>query len=148
MDKILFSTGNTEWGTPPALFERLHRKYCFDYDPASNHDNHLTRMYSTLDGTFYSWGRDPVSNSDGLDFNWDGRHIFLNPPYGRGIGSWMRKAVESDCLVVALVPVRTGSKWWQEWVIPYSDIEFLPGRLKFVGAKNSAPFDSAIVRYR
>lgn len=152
MDDVLFSSESIEWSTPPALFQRLDRHYCFDYDPAATHENHLTRRYSTLEGTFVEREPDfePIKTSDldGLDENWDGWHIFLNPPYGRGIGAWVQKAAESDCLVVALLPVRTGTHWWQDWVMPYADIEFLRGRLKFGGATNSAPFDSAIVRYR
>jgi site-specific DNA-methyltransferase (adenine-specific) len=110
-------------------------------------------MFSTLEGTFHCYDQNEhthhqISDEDGLDYDWDGYSIFLNPPYGRGIASWMKKAAESDALVVALIPVRTGSKWWYEWVEPYADIEFLHGRLKFVGAKWAAPFDSAIARYR
>lgn len=147
MDKVLHSSASVEWATPPELYERLHKRYCFDYDPAATHENHLTPCYSTLEGTFWEWGL-KESDEDGLDYDWDGKHIFLNPPYGRGIISWMKKAAESDCLVVALRPVRTGTKWWQDWVMPFADIEFLRGRLKFGGAETSAPFDSAIARYR
>lgn len=152
MDKVLWSSTSGEWGTPRDLFDRLNAVYRFDYDPAATHDNHLANRYSTLEGTFRAspLGFDVyrISDMNGLDYSWEGQHVFLNPPYGRGIESWMKKAATEPLLCVALLPVRTGSRWWQEWVMPYADIEFLPGRLKFVGAENSAPFDSAIARYR
>lgn len=145
LSDVVFSSESGDWGTPPALYNRLNEKYEFTYDPASSTENHLTAAYSTFDGTYYLL--DKVNDADGLTAEWYGR-IFLNPPYGRGIAAWMEKAAKAPGLVVALLPVRTGSRWWQQWVAPYADIEFLAGRLKFVGAENSAPFDSAIVRYR
>lgn len=150
MDKVLHSSESVEWGTPPDLYAKLNKRYCFDYDPASTHENHLTYRYSTLEGTFddHNGHLLKLGDEDGLEWEWDDNHIFLNPPYGRGIGAWMKKAAEADALVVALLPVRTGSGWWKEWVEPYADIEFLRGRLTFVGARWPAPFDSAIARYR
>ena len=72
----------------------------------------------------------------------------MNPPYGREIGLWARKArleaVEGS-LVVGLVPARTDTRWWQESVLGHADVYFIAGRLKFGGAENSAPFPSAIV---
>lgn len=154
MNQVVWSSDKTDWGTPVDLFERLHAKYRFTYDPASRHTNHLCGTYSTVDGT-YGTGvlGEPVqlTDEDGLSASWQGHRIFLNPPYGREIGDWVRKAAEESqgsALVVALLPVRTGTRWWREWVVPYADIEYLPGRLTFVGAVNSAPFDSAIARYR
>ena len=72
---------------------------------------------------------------------------FMNPPYGREIIHWMRKAYESSlegAKVVCLVPARTDTKWWHEYAMK-GEIVFLRGRLKFEGAKNSAPFPSAVV---
>ena len=66
----------------------------------------------------------------------------MNPPYGREIGKWMHKALDSaraGAVVVCLVPAR------HDTVMQGGQIHFLRGRLKFVGAKNSAPFPSAVV---
>ena len=67
----------------------------------------------------------------------------------------MRKALEpvesgSAELVVCLVPVRTGARWWQNYATKAKaeDIRFLPGRIRFVGATSAAPFDSALVVFR
>jgi site-specific DNA-methyltransferase (adenine-specific) len=71
----------------------------------------------------------------------------MNPPYGREIGAWMRKAwssAEAGALVVCLVPARTDTAWWHDYAVK-GDVEFLRGRLKFGGHKNSAPFPSAVV---
>lgn len=107
---------------------------------------------------------------DGLKMSWRGR-VFLNPPYGREIGKWIEKAVhEVACgnaeLVCALLPARTDTRWWQTFVLIEAGymgdlgqwesitneylllLRFLPRRLKFVGAKNSAPFPSAVVVWR
>ena len=74
----------------------------------------------------------------------------MNPPYGREIGLWMKKAYESSLLgakVVCLVPARTDTAWWHDYAMK-GEIEFLRGRLKFGDAKNSAPFPSAVVVFK
>jgi len=71
----------------------------------------------------------------------------MNPPYGRTIGQWVRKAQQEaafGALVVGLLPARTDTKWWHENVLPHADILFIPGRLHFGGCKNAAPFPSAL----
>jgi hypothetical protein len=71
----------------------------------------------------------------------------MNPPYGRDIGKWMKKASESDATVVCLVPARTDTKWWHDYAMK-GEITFIRGRLKFGNAVNSAPFPSAVVVFR
>ena len=71
----------------------------------------------------------------------------MNPPYGREIGRWMKKASEASATVVCLVPARTDTAWWHDYAMQ-GEIEFLRGRLKFGDSKNSAPFPSAIVVFR
>lgn len=74
----------------------------------------------------------------------------MNPPYGREIGAWMKKADEaamSGTTVVCLVPARTDTKWWHEHAI-HHEVRFIRGRLKFGDAKSNAPFPSAVVVMR
>lgn len=74
----------------------------------------------------------------------------MNPPYGRTIKQWMQKAYESSlkgATVVCLVPARTDTAWWHDFAMK-GEIEFIRGRLKFGGHKNSAPFPSAVVVFR
>ena len=72
----------------------------------------------------------------------------MNPPYGRTIINWVRKAYESaknGCVVVALLPARTDTKWFHDYIYNKAEMYFIRGRLKFGGSKNSAPFPSMIV---
>jgi hypothetical protein len=50
-------------------------------------------------------------------------------------------------IVVMLLPARTDTRWWHEWVMK-GEVRFIRGRLKFGGAKNSAPFPSVIVVFK
>ena len=73
MDKVLHSSESVEWGTPPDLYAKLNKRYCFDYDPASTHENHLTYRYSTLEGTFddHNGHLLKLGDEDGLEWEWD-----------------------------------------------------------------------------
>lgn len=78
---------------------------------------------------------------------WKG-HCWMNPPYGRTIKHWVKKAYESSLkghLVVALLPARTDTAWFHEYILGKAEIRFLRGRLKFGNATNSAPFPSMVV---
>ena len=71
----------------------------------------------------------------------------MNPPYGREIGKWMKKAYESalaGATVVCLVPARTDTASWFDYCAK-GEIRFIKGRLNFGGSKNTAPFPSAII---
>jgi site-specific DNA-methyltransferase (adenine-specific) len=75
----------------------------------------------------------------------------MNPPYGREITQWVKKAWEESqkgATVVCLLPARTDTRWFHSYVLGKAEIRFIKGRLKFEGAKNSAPFPSMIVIYR
>ena len=82
--------------------------------------------------------------------------VRMNPPYGRKIAAFTRKAFEESgkkgALVVALVPARTDTRWWHDWVSGKADVVFLRGRLRYTNEKgeegSSAPFPSALVLYR
>ena len=72
----------------------------------------------------------------------------MNPPYGREISKWLEKAYNESlqgATVVCLIPSRTDTKYWHNYVMKSSEIRFIKGRLKFGKAINSAPFPSAIV---
>ena len=71
-----------EWGTPPELFDKLNRKYRFDYDPFATHENRLCPRYSTTDGTFH-WDGVYFNSLDGLAHPWENLRVFMNPPYTR-----------------------------------------------------------------
>ena len=77
--------------------------------------------------------------------------MFMNPPYGRVIGDWIKKAYKESlngATVVCLIPSRTDTKYWHEYVMKAEEIRFVKGRLKFGDSSNSAPFPSAVVIFR
>lgn len=76
----------------------------------------------------------------------------MNPPYGRQIGIWVKKAKETarqgKATVVCLLPARTDTAWWHDYVMKANEIRLIRGRLKFGDGKGSAPFPSAIVVFK
>ena len=117
---IHFSSRSCDWTTPPDLFARLHARFGFTLDPCAAPDNAKCAAYFTR-------------HQDGLAQEWIGR-VFVNPPYGRAIGAWVRKAWEaaqtSAEVVVLLVPARTDTGWWHRYCAR-GEVEFLRGRLRF-----------------
>lgn len=133
---VHFSSATDLWSTPQAFYDRLDTEFVFTLDPCATDDNHKTDRYFTI-------------KDDGLSQSWDNEVVFMNPPYGRVIGDWMKKASEANAIVVCLIPARTDTRWWHDYVIGRADeIRFIRGRLKFGNQVNSAPFPSAVVIYR
>ncbi len=123
-NKVMFSSLKLDWKTPADLFKKLNSEFHFDYDPCPSSPKH-----------------------DGLKISW-GKRNFVNPPYGKEIGKWIKKGFDESLkgkLVVFLIPSRTDTKWWHDYIMKSKEIRFIKGRLKFSGNKNSAPFPSAIV---
>jgi phage N-6-adenine-methyltransferase len=130
---VHFSSKSSEWETPIDLFDRLDRRYRFNLDPCCTPETAKCKNYYT-------------EQDDGLSQDWTGS-VFMNPPYGREIIKWMEKAYRESlkgCTVVCLVPSRTDTRWWHEYAMK-GNVQFIRGRLKFGGHKNSAPFPSAII---
>jgi len=125
-----YSSKSPEYKTPKWLFEKYNAIYHFDLDVCATHENALCDKYFTKE-------------DDALTQEWKGV-CWMNPPYGREIIHWLKKAHESDATVVCLVPSRTDTKWWHKYVMK-GDITFLNKRLEFEGAGNKAPFPSTIV---
>lgn len=133
---VHFSSATDLWATPQAFFDDCNARFGFELDVCANPENaKCAKFFSRAD--------------DGLAQNWTGV-CWMNPPYGREIGKWMRKAYESSlggATVVCLVPARTDTAWWHDYAVK-GDVEFIRGRLKFGGSANSAPFPSALVIFR
>lgn len=131
----LLSSKSVEWSTPHNLFSYLDTRFSFTLDPCCTRENATCPEFYTIE-------------DDGLVKSWEGHRVFMNPPYGREIGDWCRKAkteAEKGALVVGLLPARVDTAWWKENVDGHADVHFIRGRLKFGGCKDSAPFPSAIV---
>jgi phage N-6-adenine-methyltransferase len=136
INQSMFSSATDMWSTPQSTFIKYNAIHNFNLDVCATDENAKCLNYYTKD-------------QDGLKQNWQGV-CWMNPPYGREIGLWMRKAYESSLLgakVVCLVPARTDTAWWHDYAMK-GEIEFLRGRLKFGDAKNSAPFPSAVVVFK
>jgi phage N-6-adenine-methyltransferase len=136
MNRVHFQSEVHTWETPVDLFRRLDREFRFDLDVCALPETAKCSRYFT-----------PAD--DGLKQQWKGV-CWMNPPYGRQIGEWMRKAFEESqrgCTVVCLVPARTDTEWWHEYAMR-GEIRFIRGRIRFKGAASSAPFPSAIVIFR
>ena len=136
INKGLMTSKTPEWSTPQDLFDKLNREFYFTLDPCATPENAKCKRYFTRE-------------QDGLKQTWDGV-VFMNPPYGRGIVEWLKKAYESareGATVVCLVPSRTDTRWWWDYCMK-GEIRFIKGRLKFGGSKNSAPFPSAVVIFK
>lgn len=132
--EVMFSSKKDNWETPQDLFDKLDSLYHFETDLAATPDNAKCKKFFTPE-------------QDSLKQTWEGC-CWCNPPYGRNIGEWVKKAALSDGEIVMLLPARTDTAWFHDWLLPYARIEFIRGRLKFSykGEKaQSAPFPSMLV---
>ena len=133
---VHFMSETDMWSTPQKVFDELNAEFHFETDVCATPGNAKCAKYYTPE-------------IDGLRQQWTGV-CWMNPPYGRQIGRWMAKALESSqqgTTVVCLVPSRTDTAWWHDYATK-GEVRFIRGRLKFGGCENSAPFPSAIVVFR
>ena len=124
-----------DWSTPAELFRALDEEFRFDLDACASAGNALCPRYFT-------------ASEDGLAQPWAGR-VFMNPPYGRSLSEWVRKAHEEAlagraAVVVCLLPARTDSGWWHDYALR-GEVRFIRGRLRFGEATKPAPFPSVVV---
>lgn len=128
-----FKSAHVEWGTPPDLFAALDKEFFFNLDPCP-----------------------PNGVWDGREISWEGKRVFCNPPYGRGIDKWLAKGREAN-LAVFLLPARTDTHWFHNYALKADEIRFFCGRLRFneghIGPcegwlGNAAPFPSMLVIFR
>ena len=132
--EVMFSSKTDMWATPQAFFDKLNDEFGFTLDVCAIPDNAKCEKYFT-------------PSDDGLSQEWNGV-VWCNPPYGREIGKWVRKAYESQSTVVMLLPARTDTQWFHNYIYGKAEIRFVKGRLKFGDGKNSAPFPSMVVVFR
>lgn len=134
-NKILFSSATHEWETPQEFFNVLNEEFKFTLDPCCTHENAKCQKHFTKE-------------ENGLSQSWNGETVFCNPPYGRELPQWIKKCYEESlkgATVVMLIPARTDTKAFHEYIYRKAEIRFIKGRLKFGNSKNSAPFPSMIV---
>lgn len=125
MNKALFSSKTDQWATPKDFFDALDAEFNFDLDPCADEENHKTPEYFTKE-------------QNGLLQDWSGHRVFCNPPYGRTISAWVEKSFreghKDGTIVVMLIPARTDTRYFHDYIKNRAEIRFVPGRLKFGGA--------------
>lgn len=134
----MFTSDTSEWATPQDFFDKLNAEFHFTLDPCATPENAKC-------GKFYT------KEQNGLTQNWTGETVFCNPPYGKEISAWVEKcykhSLSGECAVM-LIPSRTDTRWFHEWVYGKAELRFVKGRLRFNDSKGSAPFPSLVVVYR
>jgi site-specific DNA-methyltransferase (adenine-specific) len=143
VSSVLFASNSSAWETPQWLWDELDLEFDFDLDAAATPENAKVSFYYTEkdNALIRPW----FNRYEGI------QNIWLNPPYGRGVGAWVQKAyIESQrgATVVMLLPARTDTAWFHDWVLGRAEIRFLRGRLKFSNSVNAATFPSIIVIFR
>ena len=138
MTSGMTATGNIVASTPKEFFNRLSSVFKFTLDVCALPENAKCNDYYTPD-------------DDGLSNPWRGG-VWCNPPYGREISSWVRKAYEEsqkeyNSFVLMLLPARTDTKWWWEYVQGKATLFFIKGRVKFGDHNVGAPFPSVLALY-
>jgi phage N-6-adenine-methyltransferase len=137
-----YNGNGREWETPPELFKQLDDEFHFTLDPCATTQNaKCTYFFTEQDsGLVADWGRD---------------RVFMNPPYGREVAAWTRKAREAakhGALVVGLLPASTDLAWWHEDVVAAgAEIRYIRGRVRFLTDgpyRASGFFASVIVIWR
>ena len=133
----VFSSTTDLWATPQDFFDELNEEFEFTLDPCATPDNAKCAKFFTKE-------------QDGLKQDWTGERVFCNPPYGRAIGAWVKKChdeAQKGTLVVMLIPARTDTSYFHDYIYHKAEIRFIRGRLKFGGASQGAPFPSMVVIY-
>ena len=124
--------GSGEWATPHALFDVINKEFNFDLDAAANGENAKVRNNYI------------AQDEDALTVAWSsrGKSVWLNPPYGRGMDRWMKKAYEESLkgiAVVVLTFVRTDTAWWQDWAMRAAEVRLIRGRVYFNQGGKTGP---------
>lgn len=131
----MLTSKTDEWETPQDFFDEWNRQFHFTLDACANEKNHKCNKYYTKE-------------DNGLLKDWGGEIVWCNPPYGKNISEWVKKChiecQKKGTIIVALLPARTDTKWFHEYVYHEALTYFVKGRLKFSNSKNSAPFPSMV----
>ena len=136
--KALFSSRSDEWETPQGIFDELDKEFHFTLDACATDQNRKCDRYFTIE-------------QNGLQKSWGGETVFINPPYSK-ISEWVAKAhhegTKDNTVVVMMIPARTDTRYFHDYIIHRSEIRFIEGRLHFNGSRYNAPFPSMVVIFR
>jgi phage N-6-adenine-methyltransferase len=134
-----FTVTSTDYYTPPEFFSKLNEEFHFDLDPCTSKSNPLGIK------NFFT------KEDDGLSKSWEGFTTYINPPFGRIMLKWIKKAIEESDkpnakTIVMLLPARVNTNWFHDLLYnkPRIEIKFIKGRLNF-GGKHKMPFPNMVV---
>lgn len=120
---------SVEWATPLTVFNALNQRFGFTLDPASTDENAKCEKHFTKE-------------QNGLLQSWAGERVWLNPPYGKELPTWIDKAryeIEHGCpLIVAIFPPRSDTVWWHRNIPIAAEVWNVKGRVHFVNPDNAA----------
>jgi phage N-6-adenine-methyltransferase len=147
VQRVIFSSVRQDWATPQEVFDKLNNEFRFTLDPCCSHKTAKCEKHYTV-------------QEDGLSKSWEGENVFVNPPFGREQAAWIKKCYEEsqkpNTKVVMLIPARTDTKAFHEFIYPNAELRFIKGRLKFVNPESNtpkkdwtaAPFPSMVVIFK
>jgi phage N-6-adenine-methyltransferase len=130
------STGNKPiiWSTPQPIFDVLNKEFEFQVDLCADPDNAKCK----------NWLDRQVS----LDTDWSGEGTaWLNPPYGKDITDWVRKAARTNRRIVGFLPGRTNAPWWHDHVMQAIELRFVRRKVSFAngeGCKGVPPWGAVV----
>jgi phage N-6-adenine-methyltransferase len=135
--KACMSSKDMTWETPQDFFDELNKEFHFTLDPCATPETAKCKKFYTKE-------------DDGLSKDWAGENVFCNPPYGTEIKHWVKKCHDEGkyTRVVMLIPARTDTAYFHDYIYRKAEIRFIRGRLKFGGKQKgsgSAPFPSMLV---
>jgi site-specific DNA-methyltransferase (adenine-specific) len=131
--EALFSSKSNNWETPQDFFDKINDEFHFTLDVCATEQNTKCTNYYTVE-------------QDGLAQPWTGV-VWCNPPYGKAVKRWCKKAAEANCTVVMLLPARTDTAWFHDYIYGKAELRFIRSRLKF-GNADRAPFPSMLAIFR
>ena len=125
----------SDWSTPQELFDKLDAEFNFTLDVCASNWNAKCKKYFIEPITDYNkLSTSTAFGEDGLVLDWGKNVCFMNPPYGKALNDWMKKAYEEaqkGATVVCLVPASTDLSWWHDYAMK-GEVRFLRGRPKFL----------------
>lgn len=132
-----YNGNGRHWETPPEVFDPLHAEFNFTLDPCAT-------PATAKCATFYT------EEQNGLEQSWAGHRVFMNPPYGREVYVWTRKArleQQNGALVVGLLPASTDLAWWHDDIDGHAEVRYLRGRVRFLtgGPYRASGFFASVI---
>lgn len=119
VSRVMFTSERDDWETPTDLFNKLNEEFHFTVDLCASDENHKCPKYYTKE-------------NDGMTADLTGEVVYCNPPYGaQATLQWVKKCAEAKATVVMLLPARTDTRAFHDYIYNKAEVRFLRGRLKF-----------------